>query len=58
MKIKVIGSAEYFEEFTSDVTKKIINVDVKACEQSYMFQECFIAVITYEDCVYSVQQRI
>ena len=48
-KIKVTGSIKEFEKFINRHDVEIISVDVKGCEQSYMFQECFIGVIYYED---------
>jgi hypothetical protein len=47
-KIEVIVNAEYFEEFTARTDIEILQVDVKAVEQSYMCQESFLAVIQYK----------
>jgi hypothetical protein len=55
VKIRIISGMEEFEEFTNDHTKRIISVDVKAVEQNCRFQEWFVAVVAYEDCVDSLQ---
>lgn len=47
-KIEVTGSSEHFEKFVNRDDINILQIDVKGCEQSFMFQESFIAVIYYE----------
>tara|TARA_R110000744_G_scaffold373668_1_gene485977 strand:- start:383 stop:700 length:318 start_codon:yes stop_codon:yes gene_type:complete len=45
-KIKMFDSIEMFEEFVNtDI--EILQMDLKAVEQSYRFQECFCAVVYY-----------
>lgn len=49
-KIEVITTSKYFEDFTAKTDIEILQVDVKAVEQSYMCQESFLAVIQYREC--------
>lgn len=51
-KLKIITDTKTFEEFTnSDI--EIIDVNVKATEQSFICQDCFIAVIQYYESNFS-----
>lgn len=47
-KLKVIINQQQFEEFTNSGIE-IIDIDVKATEQSFICQDSFVAVIQYYD---------
>ena len=46
-RFKIIGKISELEEFVNHDTVEVISVDARGCEQSFMFQECFIAVVQY-----------
>ena len=48
-KVKLFSSISEFEEFVNRDDIDIIQVDVKAVEQSSMFQESFVAVVYYKE---------
>jgi hypothetical protein len=50
-KLLITGSKEEFEAFVNRSDIEIIQLDVKGCEQSFMFQESFIAVIYYKELI-------
>lgn len=47
-KLQILSRIKDFEEFVNRTDIEIISLDVRGCEQSFMFQENFIAVIYYK----------
>lgn len=50
-RIKIITSSVELEEFVNRTNIEIIQVDIKAVEQSIFAQEWFIAVIFYKEII-------
>jgi hypothetical protein len=48
-RVKIAYTVEEFEEFINRRDINILQVDVKAVEQSFMFQEGFMGIVYYED---------
>ena len=48
-RIELFSTIESFEEFVNRLDIEIIQVDVKAVEQSSMFQQGFLAVVFYKE---------
>ena len=54
-RVKLFNSMVSFEEFINRKDIEVIQVDVKAVERSYMFQQNFAAVVLYRQ---EVKQEI
>lgn len=48
-KIKLFSKIVEFEEFVNREDIEILQVDIKAVEQSLFFQECFASVVYYKE---------
>lgn len=48
-RIKVITSVSEFEDFVNSDAINVIKTDVTGVQQSFLCQECFIAVVYYEE---------
>jgi hypothetical protein len=48
-RVKIAYTVEEFEEFINRRDINILQVDVKAVEQSFIFQEGFMGIVYYED---------
>lgn len=48
-KVKIFNSIKEFEDFVNREDIEIIQIDAKACEQSYSYQEGFIGMIFYKE---------
>lgn len=47
-RVKVFSSIAEFEEFINSETIETIQIDVKAVEQSFHFQDSFMAIVFYK----------
>lgn len=50
-KIKIITSSVELEDFVNKTDIEIIQIDIKAVEQSFFAQEWFVAVIFYKEII-------
>lgn len=50
-KIKIITSSVELEDFVNKTDIEIIQIDIKAVEQSCFAQEWFVAVIFYKEII-------
>jgi len=48
-RVKIAYTVEEFEEFINSRDINILQVDVKAVEPSFIFQEGFMGIVYYED---------
>jgi hypothetical protein len=48
-KVKLFVKMSEFEEFVNSTDIEVIQVDVKAVEQSFCYQEGFAAVVFYKE---------
>lgn len=48
-RIKVIGSVKDFEELVNRHDIEVLQTDIKACEPSQSFQDCFMSVVYYRE---------
>ena len=47
-KVKIFSTILDFEKFVNRTDIEVIQIDIKAVEQSSIFQECFVAVVYYK----------
>lgn len=46
-----------FQEFVNRADIEVVQMDIKAVEQSFFFQECFMAVVFYKEIVPDMSQE-